>query len=271
MGRTLLRWVIPSVVGPNPPLSGRTLRCRVVPSVVRSYPPLSGRTLRCRVVPSVVGSLPPSLGQTLRRWAKPSFCASSLHLHSASSLFSASSLPLVIPRPLVILPSSYAVVVALRSYLRRHFHTDASALGSSHLHLRVFRHIGIGFDPRTFVSFYASASGSILTPSCLSTHRRWDPYTFASFDMSVLGSLHLRLSTRRCWILIPLCLPCRKWERHAHIPRKRGGAANGLEHRGGIGLSWSRGFPGPRAPWDRLLVVGELPCQQQVSTMVVGL
>jgi hypothetical protein len=52
---------------------------------------------------------------------------------------------------------------------------DTSVLGS--LHLRVFRHIGVG----------------ILTPSRLSTHRRWDPYTFVSFDMSVLGSLHLRV------------------------------------------------------------------------------
>ena len=164
-----------------------SLRRWVVPSFTGSYPPLLGQTLRCWVVPSVVGSLPPSLGQTLRRWAKPSFCASSLHLHSASSL------PLVVPRPLVILPSSYAVVVALRSYLRRHLHTDASALGSSHLHLCVFRHISVGFDPRTFVSFYASALGSILTPSRLLTHRRWDPYTFASFDTSALGSLHLRV------------------------------------------------------------------------------
>ena len=257
MNPSLRRWVVPSFTGSYPPLLGQTLRCWVVPSVVGSYPPLLGRTLRCWVVPSVVGSLPPSLGQTLRRWAKPSFCASSLHLHSASSLFSASSLPLVVPRPLVILPSSYAVVVALRSYLRRHLHTDASALGSSHLHLRVFRHIGVGFNPHTFTSFDTSALGSL--------HLR----VFRHVGVGILTPS--RLSTRQCWILIPLCLPCRKWERHAHIPRKRGGAADGLERRGGIGLLWSRGFPGPRAPWDRLLVVGELPCQQQVSTMAVGL
>jgi len=60
-------------------------------------------------------------------------------------------------------------------------------------------------------------SSPSLFPSCLSTRQRWDPYTFVSFDMSVLGSLHLRvlrhvgvgiltpscLSTRRCWVLIP--------------------------------------------------------------------
>ena len=72
---------------------------------------------------------------------------------------------------------------------------------SSHLH--VFRHVGIGFDPYTFASCDMSALGSlhlhvfrhigvgILTPSRLSTCWHWNPHTFASFDTSALGSSHL--------------------------------------------------------------------------------
>jgi len=69
--------------------------------------------------------------------------------------------------------SPLAVIVALWSYLRRHPHTDASALRSSHLHLCVFRHIGIGFDPRTFVSVVGSCR-----PSLDHTLLRWIALSF---------------------------------------------------------------------------------------------
>jgi len=50
-----------------------------------------------------------------------------------------------------------------------------SALGT--LHLGIFRHVGV----------------ETLTPSCLLTRRHSDPYTFVSFDTSVLGSHSLRV------------------------------------------------------------------------------
>jgi len=115
---------------------------------------------------------------------------------------------------------------------------------STSSHLRV----GIGIIPPT--------------PSCLSTRRHWvrssHLHVFRHGGVGIL--IPSRLLTRRCWDR-----PCR---------RMRGGAA-GLEHprrRGGIGLLGSWGFPGrPQSLWDRLLVVGDLPCQRRVSTAVVGL
>ena len=128
------------------------------------------------------------------------------------------------------------------------------------------------------------------TPSCLSTCWRWvwsshlrvfrrvsvgfDPYTFASCDMSALGSLHLhifrhvgigiltpsRLSTHRCWILIPFVSFLSKTCEIGPHPSQEGRGSRRACH-GGIRLLWSWGLPGhPWSSWDRLLVVRDFPC-----------
>jgi len=187
-----------------------SLRRWVVPSFAGSYPPLLGRTLRCWVAPSVIGSNPPSLGQTLvlRLFSPPP-----LRLVLVLCLFSPSrrsSPPCPCHSPLIVCCRRGVKVVSPSTSSHRRvgigiipptpscLSTHRRWVRSSHL--RVFLRVGVGFNPHTFASFDTSALESlhlrvfrhvgvgILTPSRLSTRRRWDPYTFASFDTSVLDS-----------------------------------------------------------------------------------
>ena len=171
-----------------------SLRCWVIPSFTGSYPPLLGQTLHCWVAPSVIGSNPPSLGQTL---ILNLFSPPPLRLILVLCLFSPSchSLP-PCHSPLIVCCHHGIKVVSLStsshrrvsigiipptpSCLLTHWHW----VRSSHLH--VFLCVGIGFNPHTFASFDTSALGSLHLH--IFRHVSVGILTPLSFDTSVLDS-----------------------------------------------------------------------------------